>query len=207
MDDAGLESPSPATEPIRARTLNEWRYRLMVTPCPRCGKGPWETGPVNGSRPPGQEQVVRARCGHCGGETEFRFTCEFASPVDGDPEVINPVDEPSRIIDLGQWLSLFYLMIESAASERSKPGTRRQGYRASLCLAEALKFYGDGELPPAPAFFAEHGAAIFREHPENFARQRLRDMQAKLPSLNVMQRRVERDEQTAGRRWWQFWRR
>ena len=37
-----------------------------------------------------------------------------------------------------------------------------------------------------------------------FTRQRLRDMQARLPSLETMQSRLERDRRPP-KRWWQFW--
>ncbi|GAG20851.1 unnamed protein product, partial [marine sediment metagenome] len=120
---------------------------------------------------------------------------------------ISPTAEPSKIIDLAQWLSLFYMLAESAAEGDSPVATRRRGYQAALCLAEALKFYGDDQLPPASAFFTPATAEVFRQHPERFARQRLRDIQAKLPALSTMAGHVDRDEGAAKKRWWQFWRR
>lgn len=207
-DDTSENSPD-MHRPLRAHTFNEVRYYLMVSPCGSCGKGPWEIGDVGGN-PGGELQgSVPARCRHCDAEREFAFSCEFDLPSRGvEAEAINPGDEPSEIIDLGQWLSLFYLLIESAASERSEPATRRDGYRASLCLEEALKFYeGDDELPPDSAFFSPRSMAARREHAENFAREKLRNMQAKLPSPGAMRRRIRRDQSIAKRRWWQFWRR
>jgi hypothetical protein len=195
-------------EPLQAHTLNEVRYYLMVTPCQACGKGPWEVLTPNGTAAAEPVGLARARCRHCGAEREFRFRCDAPSPTHGvEAETINPTDEPSRIVDLGEWLSLFYLLIEAAASQESKPATRREGYRAALCLAEALKFYGDDELPPASAFFSERSAAAYRQHPESFARQRLRDMQAKLPKLDAMHRRLQREDRGGRRGWWRFWRR
>ena len=104
-------------------------------------------------------------------------------------------------------MSLFYLLVESAAKEDAPTATRRTGYRAALCLAEALKFYGDDELPPRSAFFTETSARAFSEHPENFAKQKLRDMQSKLPPIAKMARRVARDEASPRPKWWRFWRR
>jgi hypothetical protein len=194
-------------QPLRAHTANEARYYLMVTPCEACGEGPWEVDETR-EAPAGGVTAVRAVCRRCQASREFRFVCERDVPPGGsDAEMINPTDEPSGIIDLGQWLSLFYLLVESASSERSRAATRRIGYRAALCLAEALKFYtADDELPPEEAFFSEATKRIYREHPENFARQRLRDMQAKLPTLGAMARRISLDH-ARRRRWWQFWRR
>jgi hypothetical protein len=192
-------------QPLPAHTFNEVRYYLMVTPCCSCGKGPWSVDDPPTVTRAHQEVTVQARCQKCLTVQPFRFLCQSASATaDPEAECINPTDSPSRLVDPAQWLSLFYLLVESAAAETSRSQTRLGGYRAALCLAEALKFYGDDELPPESAFLTPVSAAAFREHPEKFARQRLRDMQSKLPSLPVMARRLTRDHR-ARRRWWQFW--
>jgi len=193
-------------EPLQAYTINEAHYYLMVTACKACGKGPW-TIDATDKDPAAGIVTLRAKCKNCQGARDFAFVCEHEVPPSGpEAEIVNPSDSPSRIIDLGQWLSLFYLLVETAAREPSRPETRRLGYRAALCLAEAMKFYTDDELPPAEAFFSPETARVFQEHPENFARQKLRNMQAKLPMLGAMARRISLDEK-AQRRWWQFWRR
>lgn len=199
--------PQAMDEPLRANTFNEVRYYLMVTPCRACGKGPWEIDSTETPSPPDQITTVNAHCKHCRTQQSFTFACENEpQPANADTDCINPTGAPSRIIDLGQWLSLFYLLVESAASEGSRPGARQSGYQAALCLTEALKFYRDDELPPESAFFSSATAAAFREHPEKFARQKLQDMRAKLPALNVMARHIERDGRTKRRGWWRFWR-
>jgi len=191
--------------PLLAHTFNEVRYYLMVTPCAQCLQGPWETDSVETPPRPDQPAALRAHCKHCSARRTFDLVCEFPVAQDGaGAECINPTEAPSHIIDLGQWLSLFYLLVESAATGSSKVDTRRAGYRAALCLAEALKFYTD-EMPPESAFFWPRTAEAFHEHPENFARQRLRDMQAKLPDISSMGRRVDLDERSRVRRWWRFW--
>jgi len=194
-------------EPLQAHTFNEARYYLMVTACGACGHGPWE---IDSSEPPGGAAgpiAVKAHCARCGDERTFRFSCEFRSPSSGpESEQINPTRSPSRIVDLAQWLSLFYLLIERAASADGKVDARRGGFRAALCLAEALKFYGDDELPAESAFFSETSLVVFREHPEKFARQKLRDLRAKLPAIGVMARNIARDGRARPKRWWQFWR-
>jgi len=195
------------SDPLRAHTVNEARYYLAVTPCDRCGGGPWVL--IGREAPPrgGAAARLEARCRQCQAETSFDFLCEHPVPDRGpEAECVNPTPAPSHIIDLGQWLSLFYLLIESAASEPTAAGARRASYQAALCLGEALKFYADDELPPLSAFFAPRSVEAFREHPERFARQALRDMQAKLPALPRLARRVARDEK-AGTRWWRVWRR
>jgi hypothetical protein len=197
------------TQHEHVATVNEAKYVLMVRPCPDCGKGPWlvedAEEPAEGGRP----IRIRARCKHCGRREVFDFVCDSALGAEGsDAEIINPSDAPSRVIDLGQWLSLFYRLLERAAEEQTPAAERRLlGYRAALCLREALKFYReDDELPEETAFFTEASRRAFHEHPEGFARQKLLDMRAKLPNLGKMADRVKADRKRADRQWWQFWR-
>ena len=189
-----------------AKSLNEVKYYLMVRPCPACGKGPRSLSEAALAAQAGQAVVAAVHCARCGQSEELSFRCEHACPADGPgAETINPAAEPSRLVDLSQWLSLFYLLLESSWRAEGGPAVRQDGFRAALCLAEALKFYGDDELPPARAFFSPEGQAAFRDHPEKFARQRLRDMQSRLPSLPRMAQRTDRDKARRRRRWWQFW--
>jgi len=190
--------------PLHAHTLNEVRYFLLVTPCPSCGKGPWEIDAMEIPRAAGPRRTVRTHCRKCRHGESFEICCEDAP---ADKEAINQTDEPSRIVDLHQWLALFYMLLEKA-SDTTAAAARLYGYRAALCLAEALKFYpDDDELPPGRAFFTDAGRTAFREHPEKFARQKLRDMQARLPALPRMAGRVGKDLHPPTRKWWEFWKR
>ncbi|MBS3735341.1 MAG: hypothetical protein KGY99_10535 [Phycisphaerae bacterium] len=199
-------------EPLRARTINEAAYWLRVTPCAQCGGGPLLSRALS-SVTPGEPVAIDAECAHCGVRRTYTFVCDH--PVGGsgpEAETINPTDAPSDIIDVGQWISLFSLLIESGhsalggATSRTAAATRLAGYRAALCLAEALKFYGDGELPPTDAFYGEQTLQSFRDHPESFTRQRLLDLRSKLPTLGTMARRIAQDRRPR-RRWWPFGRR
>lgn len=192
---------------LQASTVNEVRYYLMVTPCPQCLKGPWEIDTVQSVAGDTPGALIQAHCQHCQAQSSFRFDCAFPdSAAGGDEDCVNPGPGPSRLIDLGQWLSLFYLMVESAAAERSKRQARRLGYRAALCLAEAMKFYPPGaQAPPESAFFSPKTLEGFRQHPGNFARNRLCDMQNKLPDLHAMGRRVQDERPNPRRPWWRFW--
>jgi hypothetical protein len=195
---------------LTAHTVNEARCYLMVQPCPACGKGPWELKSQPTLNPQTRRCLIAASCRSCGHESEFDFAVEQELPPRGvQSQGINLSDEPSKLIDLAQWLSLFHLLVETAAGAAATdiPESRRGSYQAALCLSEALKFYGDNEIPPESAFFSPAGLAVFRRHPEKFARQRLRDMQCKLPALPKMARRINRDDWVAAKSWWQFWRR
>ena len=190
---------------LRARTSNEARFYMMVTPCTACGK-PWV---LKSAQQPGAGVLdVTTRCRACESEGAFTFEIEHETPLSGSAsETINPTEHPSGIIDLAQWLSLFYLLLERAATEEDRVASRQASYQAALCLAEALKFYRDEEeRPPENAFFTDASLAFFRGHPANFARQRLCDLRSKLPAMNIMARRVDRDHWVRTKKWWQFWR-
>jgi len=180
---------------------------MMVTPCTACGKGPRELKSA-------QQSGVRAlsvatQCRACEHTEEFAFEIEHDTPLSGsESETINPTDAPSTTIDLAQWLSLFFLLVERANTEEDGVVSRQASYQAALCLAEAIKFYRDGEgLPEERAFFSEASLKVFREHPQKFSRHRLSDLQGKLPDLKIMARRIDRDHWVRTKKWWQFWRR
>lgn len=194
--------------PVQAATYNEILYYLQVTPCQACGRGPLEPE----SRPeiaPGRSVTMQAVCRHCHDHRSIELCCRHEAPAGGpDPEIINPTDEPSRIIDLAQWLSLFHSLIGIASIQSDHVHTRRIGYQAALCLTEALKFYGPDETPPESAFFAPGSEAVFRKFPKKFAKSKLRDTKARLPRMERMADRIRRDEtDRPPRRWWRFWRR
>ncbi|MFP3937492.1 MAG: hypothetical protein ACLFVW_04050 [Phycisphaerae bacterium] len=188
-----------------AATVNEAKYFLMVTPCPGCGKGPWLLDDSTEPAASGEKFSIDARCKSCGREETFEFVCDSASR-DEDAELISASESPSGLIDVAQWLSLFYRHIETAADDNTPARERRLlGYRAALCLREALKFYGEeDELPDASAFFTEPSRDAFREHPESFAREKLLDMRSKLPKLGAMAQSVKSDREKTRKRWWQF---
>ncbi|MEI7835839.1 MAG: hypothetical protein WCK05_05440 [Planctomycetota bacterium] len=192
--------------PLTAQTLNEARYFLEVTPCPACGHGPLTPDPVPPPAPDCPVTVI-AVCAHCHAGQPFSFQCLHQLPPTGiDSEIINPTDQPSRLLDLGQWMSLFYSLVGLAARQNVPIVTRRLGYQAALCLSEALKFYRPGEeLPPAEAFFRPDSHAAFRHAPENFARSRLLSLRGRLPSQDRMAQRLRVDQTPAPRRWYQFW--
>ncbi|MHC4295412.1 MAG: hypothetical protein ACYSTL_07485, partial [Planctomycetota bacterium] len=191
---------------LQAHSFTEARYYLTVTACGACGKGPWAIASTEQSSQEIPIVSVQGRCEQCGSEETFRFICENDAPgCISEIDQINPTKDPSRIIDVGQWLSLFYMLIESAGCDDDKIAARRKGFQAALCLAEALKFYGDNELPDESAFFSERSLTAFREHPEKFARQKLQDMRVKLPTLSMMHRHIQRDRKIARKRWWRFW--
>lgn len=199
---------------LHAHSQEEARLYLTVTPCPNCSDGPWEiTEEQDNTETDHTDGMLLARCVHCREKKKFLFDWSNQAedrPEDPQhflPEAINPTDHPSQIIDLGQWISLFYMLIEKASAVVDIEA-RRIGFRAAQCLDEALKFYTDDELPPESAFFADASKQAFAEHPEKFTRQRLRDMRGKLPDLRAMAARMTHDTLSENKKkWWQVWKR
>lgn len=197
-------------EPLQAHAPGEMRFYLMVTSCAACGQGP--LAPEEQDLPAAdteadRQATVQARCHHCGAEQAFAFRWEHVVAPDADAtDRVNPGAAPSRIIDLGQWVGLYYQLADAAEANDSPSEHRRIANQAYVCLAEALKFYGDGEMPPETAFFSEATAEAYHQHPETYARTRLRELQARLPvPVHHAQAPPETPEPAAARPWWRFW--
>ncbi len=199
------KSTRTGKETLQAFTLKEIDYYLMVTACSFCGKGPQVIAP--GETPsPGKPEKIKTRCRHCnqGNSLEVVYSNE-SNEAQSDCELINPTDKPSRIVDLSQWLSVASLLSDEAFADQENAYPGRRGYQAMLCFSEALKFYDDNEIPPLEAFFSEATLEIFHEHPEQFAKQRLRDMQVRLPGPIDLDRIDPSGDGRYQSSWWKFW--
>lgn len=194
------------TAPLVAHSLAEAYLYLMATPCAAC-----EKGPLKGSDAQrvghGADLVVRMNvtCSGCGAATAlaFRLPQDLGTDDHGGTTVVNPTDDPSCIVDVAQWVTLSRVIAEAAGKETDKVQARHLGLEATLCLEEALKFYDneDNDLPSPAAFFHDASRRRFREHPEQFSRQRLLSLRGKLPALAVMQSRLS-PKKSPGKRWW-----
>ncbi len=173
---------------LPAHSLAEAYCYLMATPCPACGKGPLrgaEPKPVDaaGAR---RTVVIEATCPTCEAVRTpcFRIPADAPAPDSDEFGVVNPTAEPSRILDVAQWIMLHEVHAESARREKNRAQTRRLNLEAARCLEEALKFYDEvgNDLPPSEGFFQEATRRRFRQNPERFSRRRLLDLRAGLPT-------------------------
>jgi len=186
-----------ANVPLIAHSLREIGLYLRATACPTCARGPLiAKKPVDAGEPSDEGQrrqaanaalvPVEALCRACGATTDWTFSVQRgADPSEGTPgNAINDGDEPSRIIDVGQWIMLSRRFMEDADRETDKVRARNLRIEAGECLEEAVKFYDDpdNDLPPAGAFFHETSRKRLRQAPEQFSRRRLIELRAKLPS-------------------------
>lgn len=196
---------------LPVHSLAEAYLYLRVTPCTRCSAGPLQclgTPSATLSRPGYSRAGMSVVCGACGNESTVTFEHperdEAQSGRLADIDRVNPTRESSRVLDVGQWLTLFRIILEMASKESDRRLARRQGYQAAQCLEEALKFYEDGnDLPPETALFQESSRQRLHDRPDLFARQRLLALRSKLPTLAKMEQQITRDAKAGStkRRW------
>lgn len=188
-----------------AHSLSEAYFYLMATSCTRCGQGPLRGADAKSSQVgDGRAGVSIAftcrACGAAGGNL-FQLPAGHAASVAEQYPKVNPTDEPSRILDVAQWLTLFRMITQAASTESDKVAARQLGLEAAQCLEEALKFYDDSEsdLPPRHAFFHEASRSRYQLEPQQFSRRRLLDLRSKLPTTATMRSALSMPKK---RRWW-----
>jgi len=152
--------------------------------------------------------TLRAHCSNCHAQRTFHVQLVKVSD-----------DQPSEVVDLAQWVGLYHLYSDEMDKADSPAETRRTARLAAQCLAEALKFYSQEEMPPESAFGKAESVAAFRNNPANFARTRLQGLQAMLPAVGRTAfdggetdsdpdktLGNEPDTETATRKaWWKIW--
>jgi rRNA maturation protein Nop10 len=220
---------TPSTEARRpalvAHSLAEAHFYLMVKTCEHCGQGPLRS--AASLREPGRGEglamvTLQAKCSHCGEESWFLFEIpepgvEGGAGTAGHRRRINPTEEPSRILDVPQWVTLYQIVVNAADRMADKSESRELRFDAAECLDEALRFYqADSDLPPPEALFSDQSRQRLKDHPELYIRQALlakrevlpsRDANFQLPTLGKGGTPDSSGSPApAGRRWWRFWR-
>lgn len=196
-------------EPLRVHSPKELKFLLEVTPCARCGRG-LMVGRLTDKLAPDSQGIVtlRARCSNCHAQRTFHI--QFVKVSD---------NQPSEVVDLAQWVGLYHLYADEMDKADSPTDTRRTARLAAQCLAEALKFYAQEEMPPESAFRKAESVAAFRNNPANFARTHLRGLEAMLPAVGRTAfdgDETDRDsdkepgkgsdnETAASKAWWKIW--
>ncbi len=200
----------PAILPIHS--LAEAYLYLMVTPCPACGSGSMTADEARVQHDASQQVLtLPVTCKKCNQPQDIAFDTRRVEPGGFAPvppkavATVNPTDEPSQVIDVAGWVTLFAVIAESVNKGESPAEARFLKMEAAQCLDEALKFYEpDNDLPPAEAFFSERSQAQFRRQPEVFSFGRLIGLRAKLPTPQTAAhpRPVEKKPSRPKRRWW-----
>lgn len=195
------------TNALASYSRVERHFYLMVLRCNECNSGPFEYVSEE-SIPEKKLDIWYVRCKKCKkGKRLFFDRSTLKLQNDRTPEglpIVNPSNEPSKLIDLGQWLAIFYAIIEAAAREQDKSIARRLGYEAMLAIEEALKFYKeDKDLPPEDAFWTDESRKRFKEYPHLFTQSRIRELRNKLPKTHIIVQFIKKlDDSKDKKRWW-----
>ncbi len=191
-------------EPRSAHSILEAHLYVMLQVCAKCDAGSLEVVGRN-TEEHHIDDIIRLDCAcpGCGEKAACRFRIDSRRAAASKPPVINPTDEPSQLIDVAQWLTLYHMCIARSKEAPNRTDSRSEAYQAALCIAEALKFYEpDNDLPPAAAFFSDQARQQARAHPAFFARDKLLSLQGGLPDLRATQAVTD---SASAPKWWKFW--
>ena len=190
-------------KPRSAHSILEAHLHVMLQVCPKCAAGPLAVSDDE-TEEEHIDSIIRLDCAcpACGEKAAYRFRIDSRWAAASEPPRINPTDQPSKLIDVAQWLTLYHILIARSKEASDRTASRGEAYQAALCIVEALKFYEpDNDLPPAAAFFSDQARAQARAHPAFFARDKLLSMQTGLPDLRATS--AVTDSKSA-RKWWKF---
>jgi hypothetical protein len=183
---------------LPAHSILERHFYLMVLSCEQCSEGPFELLSTEQS-PDKLTDIWFIKCKKCenGQRLTFDNTKLKIDAIENRTSElleVNPTDQPSELMDVGQWLALFYSILNAASTQTDKKQSQQLGYEATLCLEEALKFYQqDSDLPPANAIWNENSKEQLKEHPELLLRSKLLHMREKLPNIKVMRNALAKE--------------
>lgn len=191
-------------KPLSAHSILEARLYMMLQSCAACQTGPPEV--INEQLEEEHiDGVVRfdCTCKGCGRSSAARFCIDSRWLAPSEPPLINAAEEPSKLLDVSQWLTLYHTLRSRSEESPDRIAMRRWAYQAGLCVSEALKFYEpDNDLAPASAFFSDLAREQARANPTHFTRERLLAMQSKLPNLRA---ETVDGRPKSGGKWWKFW--
>lgn len=188
---------------VSAHSVAEAFFYLMARTCHRCGAGPLKpTGGLTKTTDPKAPWRLIGRCPKCATDETFHFLIvPPPTRAEAESNVVNPTTEASKAIDLLGWLTLFQSVLSSAERMTDKQAARQLAHESTMCLDEALKFYGPGEELPGPeAFFSSASRQRFLDHPQQFAKSKWMDRRSKLPVVATS----EPAPPPRKRRWWPF---
>lgn len=187
---------------LRAHSVAEAYLFASLTYCPRCRRRPIRAeGELTKTA---SEWRLPVHCAGCGENSELQFDV-LPSPAANPQKQINPTRERSHLIDPAGWLALFRVIMEGAATEKNRGDSRTMALEASQCLDEALRFMPPSAAGPGEdAFYSDVSRDRFRSHPEQFQREKLLALRARLPAQNTALNSGSAGA-TNKKKWWRFW--
>jgi hypothetical protein len=163
-----------------SRTSAEAHLYMDLHGC-SCGRGGFDRGSEVVALDDGDlARRYTGACAGCGTPREFVFRLPTEATMPPAGRVSFGGDEPSQLIDPGEWLSIAdgYAAQAPADPAGLTPEQVRRGRaaldRAAAALDEVLKFVPEGaDAVPADAFFSDRGREAFAGEPGRFRRDRL----------------------------------
>lgn len=154
---------------------------MDMRPCPTCGKSDvhWDSALTSDDGAPARR--YSGSCPGCRAAREFVFRLPERPLLPGPGDVVLfGDDEPSELLDAGEWLYVADVCAQAAAGQGREAGsTLSPEARESLIVAvaamdEVLKFIPEGrdEVPRA-GFWSDRGRTLRQTEPGRFRRRRL----------------------------------
>jgi hypothetical protein len=172
--------------PPLMRSNEEAHLYLTLNPCPCGGQ---DAHRDSGVRIEGETWIVRYTCvcEQCGRSrvAEFRQADEPVRPPAGSWSV---GEEPSELVDAGEWLAVSDLYAGAPGSPEGLDEAQRRQAREDLLSAaaavrEALKFFADDDTLPREALWSERGLRLYDADPGRFDQERLESLRRTYLSL------------------------
>jgi len=167
-----------------ARTYNEVYLYLDLRPCV-CGDTDLDERVISDVVVDGRPaERLSGHCSSCGRSRQLTFEMPDGPPPDLSFAVrYGYGEEPSRLIDCGEWIGAAELYgmaadeLERLADPADDTALTRRYYlltSALACLDEVIKFLPDGAVVvPETAFWSDAGREVHTRVPERFTRHRL----------------------------------
>ncbi|MFB9322596.1 hypothetical protein [Cryptosporangium minutisporangium] len=165
-----------------ARTRDEAHLYMDMRPCPKCGKSDvhWDSALTSDEGAPARR--YSGSCPGCQTPREFIFRLPERPLLPGPGDVVLfGGDEPSELLDAGEWLYVADVCAQAAAGGPGRePGpvlsaeARESLIVAVAAMDEVLKFIPpEKDEVPRAGFWSDRGRTLRQTEPGRFRRRRL----------------------------------
>jgi hypothetical protein len=180
-----LDAYSGGVDVLAARSHNEAMVYVLLRDCRACGEADRDLTDDLRARDGDVFAEYTSFCRRCGNVDAYTFRLPERDPQAGGSGVVFGGDQPSAIVDAGQWL---YYADRTATGGPVEPAglTPEQRLDAALAMEsaaaavrEVVKFIPSGEerVPPE-AIWTDRGRAEFARDPLRLRRDRMAVLEA-----------------------------
>jgi hypothetical protein len=168
--------------PLRiARTNAEAHLYMELNPCENCGETEFQPSSAVIVAEGDLASRYAGPCPRCGFQREFVFRIPEEVIFSDPDEPVFGDDQPSVLIDAGQWLWFADLIARNVPAEPADGMTADDRHRvlidlrtAAAAVVEAMRFIPPGaDAVAADAIWSARGRAVYDDEPGRFRRIRL----------------------------------